>query len=164
MLDSVLWCYCTQSPVLPLSVLADRYPYMLTESFIVKPHLCMFSRTYVLLVNWWRTHARFFCSTSPTAKTGPYWALHFVFCSLLVPLWQRKTTMTGQCLYHRSHGSGFWWAENKYIVGDWTDEQTNQWTRMLSRVAVAPERAPGWRASGTGLLSPSPVLWIYSFT
>lgn len=84
-----------------------------------------------------------FVQQVPQLKQG-----HIGHCILFsVPYWflcgREKSTMTGQCLYHRSHGSGFWWAGNKYIVGDWTDEQTNQWTRMLSRVAVAPERAPG---------------------
>lgn len=69
-----------------------------------------------------------------------------------------KSTITGQCLHHRFHGSGFWWSENKYVVGDWTDEQTNQWTHMVSRVIMKPERAPAGRASATGQLPPPLIL------
>lgn len=84
-----------------------------------------------------------FVQQVPQLKQG-----HIGHCILFsVPYWllcgRAKSTMTGQCLHHRSHGSGFWWAENKYIVGDWTDEQTNQWTRWVSRVVMAPGRAPG---------------------
>lgn len=98
-----------------------------------------------------------FVQQVPQLKRG-----HIGHCILLsVPYWlfccRAKSTITGQCLPHCSHGSGFWWAENKYIVGDWPDEQTNQWTRMVSRVIMKLERAPAGRASGTGQLS-SPLI------
>lgn len=104
-----------------------------------------------------------FVQQVPQLKQG-----HIGYCFLLsVPYrlfcGRAKSKITGQCLHHCSHGSGFWWAENKYIVGDWTDEQTNWWTRVVSRVIMKPERAPAWRASGTGQLSLSLILWICSF-